>query len=490
LKPERQDARAAQPTGSGAPPEVYQAGEVLASKYRLVRPLGAGGMGSVWIARNLVLEIDVAVKLLHVDHATPEAADRLLREARAAARLGHPSIVRVFDFGQTPLGYPFIVMELLHGESLADVLARRDKLAPAAAVQLLLPVASALVAAHAHGIVHRDLKPDNVMLVRDEAGSIVPKLVDFGIVKILDGEVRGAVTQAGDLVGSPAYLSPQQARGLEVDARADIWALSVLLYESVTGRLPFERTTHQALLAAILLDAPTPITELGAGDEALWAVLARGLAKDLGERWPTMRAFGRELAAWAVAHGIEADVAGTSLASHWLSDTPRSLSDAPPPSAPLHELPPASLRAPLSAPLHAPLPPSPEPEPPAAGPSSLVELVTPQAPIARPARSWLWPAVACAGGLAIIAGATALLLPSAPGKPAQEAAAAELPRAAPALTAAAPSAAPAAAPAAPTAAAPAPSAASASPSAAPRAVRVEAKKKPGAEMPVPAQPNF
>src|SRR6185437_8796623 len=145
------------------PPASYMAGDIIAQKYRLTRLLGEGGMGAVWLAHNQKLDVDVAIKLIRREVATPETAQRLLQEARAAARIGHRSIVRVFDFGESEYKDPFIVMEVLSGESLRDALERKGRLPPVNAVRTLLPVAGALVAAHAKQIVHRDLKPENIV---------------------------------------------------------------------------------------------------------------------------------------------------------------------------------------------------------------------------------------------------------------------------------------------------------------------------------------
>src|SRR6185369_7400485 len=150
--------------------------------------------GAVWQAHNIPLDIEIAIKLIRRDRTAPEAATRLLQEARAAARLKHPSIVRVSDFGETDAGDPFIAMELLHGEPLSAILRRKGRLSPAVAVQTMLPVASALVSAHSKGIVHRDLKPDNIIVVTDEGGALVPKIVDFGIAKLLSPDVERQVT--------------------------------------------------------------------------------------------------------------------------------------------------------------------------------------------------------------------------------------------------------------------------------------------------------
>jgi serine/threonine-protein kinase len=311
------------------PTFAYSAGDVIASKYRLTSVLGEGGMGSVWLAHNLALEVDVAVKLIRHGMASSDASLRLLQEARAAARLEHPSIVRVFDFGETEHKDPFIVMELLRGESLGELLDRKGRLAAHHAVRILLPIASALAVAHDKDIVHRDLKPDNVFLAKTDLGGVVPKIVDFGIAKLKRDPAARHTTQAGVVLGSPDYMSPEQARGKgEVDEASDIWALAVVLYESVTGHRPFGGDNYNEQISAILLDDPEPTTEFSAGDEALWKIIERGLAKNRAQRWPTMREFGRALAEWAVSRGISADVCGTSLVEHWLANVEHSFSDS------------------------------------------------------------------------------------------------------------------------------------------------------------------
>ena len=305
-------------------PAVYIPGDVIDGKYRLTRIIGRGGMGAVWLAHNLPLDMDVAVKLIRRDRTAPEAPGRLLQEARAAARLKHPSIVRVFDFGESEQGDPFIVMELLNGESFAAILRRKKRLSPAIAVQTLLPVASALASAHAKGIVHRDLKPDNVLLITDESGALVPKVVDFGIAKLLSNDPDRPFTLAGEVLGSPDYMSPEQARGADnVGEATDIWAFSVVLYESVAGRRPFEGPNYNSLIAAILTNDPPPIPKLS--DPALWAILERGLTKNIALRWTSMRELGAALAQWAVDQGIEEDVCGNRIAKQWLEGAMRRI---------------------------------------------------------------------------------------------------------------------------------------------------------------------
>jgi serine/threonine protein kinase len=325
-------------------PTKYFPGDIIAAKYRLTRVLGEGGMGSVWLAHNLALDADVAIKLIRRELANPETSARLLTEARAAARLGHPSIVRIFDFGQTEFHEPFIVMELLKGESLGEILDRQRRLSTVQAVQTILPVASALVAAHAKGIVHRDLKPENIVIVHDESGSSRPKVVDFGIAKLTSETLDEQRKQVETVVGSPDYMSPEQARGeVDVDQRADVWAFAVVLYEMLAGRRPFEGPNYHALLTSIVEDEPPPLSDHRQVDHELWKIIRRGLEKDRRQRWGSMKAMGGALARWALSHGVEHDIGGTSIALHWLDErTRRSLAPASrrPSLSPVPETPP------------------------------------------------------------------------------------------------------------------------------------------------------
>jgi serine/threonine-protein kinase len=307
----------------------HAAGDVLAGKYRLVGLLGEGGMGKVWRARSLLLDVDVAIKVLHREHADLNAAERLLREARATAKLGHPAIVRAFDYGETEAGEPFLVMELLEGTSLAGWLEERGRMSATQAVQMLLPVADALAAAHKQGIVHRDIKPENILIVPDGVDTYLPKVVDFGIAKLLTSASGQVLTHAGMILGSLEYMSPEQAEGLpDVGAQTDVWSLCAVLYELITGRRPFDGPTITAMMFALYTANPTPTTQFAAGDEELWEIIQRGLRKSPADRWPSMRALGRALASWAAERGVTTDAAGTSLEHHWLAMASR-ISGAP-----------------------------------------------------------------------------------------------------------------------------------------------------------------
>jgi eukaryotic-like serine/threonine-protein kinase len=299
---------------------TYSPGDVIAGKYALEELLGTGGMGAVFRARNIAIDMPVALKLIRADLDREQLSGRLLQEARAAAKLAHPAIVRVFDVGQTALGDPFIVMELLQGESLADVLEREGRLSGVRAVQLLLPIADALSVAHAKGFVHRDVKPDNVFIANDEEGQLQPKLVDFGIVKHERQEGDSKLTQVGSVLGSPDYMSPEQARGLEtIDQRSDVWSFSVVLYETIAGVAPFEAENYNALLRQIVEKEPMGLRDQCGTDAELSQLVACGLSKEPAQRFASMGLMGKAMATWLSAQGVSEDACGVSLEARWLS---------------------------------------------------------------------------------------------------------------------------------------------------------------------------
>jgi eukaryotic-like serine/threonine-protein kinase len=308
-------------------------GTVIGDRYELERPLSAGGMGTLWVAQDRLLEIKVAIKLIRDDLVADAIGERLLLEARLAARVEHPAIVRVFGLDKTPSGAPFIVMELLEGEDLRELLDRAFRLTATEAVQLLLPIAGALVAAHDRKVLHRDLKPENVFIA-SVYGRSQPKVVDFGIAAPLDRQ-RRRLTRAGAVVGSPDYLSPEQARGSEdVDERADVWGFCAMLYECVTGFPPFSQSALESLLKDVIEKPVRPLSEYGIDDQGLWPIVERGLTKDRDLRWPDMRSLGTALARWLLEHGVGEDVCGHSLRSDWLGPaTPAPLGSPEPPQS-------------------------------------------------------------------------------------------------------------------------------------------------------------
>ncbi|HEX2872545.1 MAG TPA: serine/threonine-protein kinase [Polyangiaceae bacterium] len=224
---------------------------VLAGRYRLERQLGKGGMGSVWLAEHLALRSWVAVKLMDpAIAATPEGAERFRREAQAAASLRSAHVVQVLDYGVHETT-PYLVMELLQGESLAGCLERERRLSPERTVAIMTQVARALGRAHSAGIVHRDLKPDNVFLVREDDQELV-KILDFGIAKTPQSQFGGMETRTGVTMGTPYYMSPEQVEGKKaVDFRTDLWAMAVIACECMTGVRPFDGSTFGELLLNI-----------------------------------------------------------------------------------------------------------------------------------------------------------------------------------------------------------------------------------------------
>jgi eukaryotic-like serine/threonine-protein kinase len=297
----------------------YEPGVVLAGKYRLEALLGEGGMGSVWRACNVLLDLPVAIKLIRADLDRGSLRARLQLEARAAAKLGHPAIVRVYDVGESESGDPFIVMEHLRGETLGQLLSA-GRIAATRAVQLLLPIIDALAMAHGRGIVHRDLKPDNLMMAQEEQ-NICPKILDFGVAKLTDPrDLELRLTEIGAVVGSPEYMSPEQACGRDdVDASTDTWSMCVVLYEAITGNPPFTASNYNALLRSIVEDPPKPLSEHAAGDDQLWQILERGLNKDRGQRYAEISELGQALAGWLISQGVTEDACGSSLDTKWFS---------------------------------------------------------------------------------------------------------------------------------------------------------------------------
>jgi tRNA A-37 threonylcarbamoyl transferase component Bud32 len=275
--------------------------ELVAGKYRLTRLLGRGGMGSVWEGVHTTLGTRVAVKFIDSEHAnSPEARQRFENEARAAATLRSKHVVEVYDHGMTPDGRPFIVMEFLDGEPLDRRLDRMGRLPARDTAHIVLMVCRALSKAHASGIVHRDLKPENVFLVwDDEDGADVAKVVDFGIAKFTDSSVgSSSATRTGSVLGTPYYMSPEQARGLRsVDYRSDLWSVGVIAFRCITGRLPFEGEAVGDLLVK-LCTAPIPVPSQIVPDAppTFDAWISRALSREPERRFQSAQELGGALA--------------------------------------------------------------------------------------------------------------------------------------------------------------------------------------------------
>ncbi len=266
-----------------------QPGQTVAGKYRIIRKLGRGGMGVVYEAEDLRLKRKVALKFLPPGlTADAEARERFIHEARAASSLDHPNICTIHEVDEAEDGGLYIVMACYQGESLKDKLGR-GALEPGEAVRVASEIAEGLAKAHEHGLVHRDIKPGNIMVTSDG----LAKVLDFGLAK-LAGEARMTIT--GTTVGTVAYMSPEQARGDEVDARTDVWSLGVVLYEMATGALPFDRASDRAVLNAIVHEEPRPVKELRPGFPAeIGHVIRKALAKDPAKRYASAREMAVEL---------------------------------------------------------------------------------------------------------------------------------------------------------------------------------------------------
>lgn len=285
---------------------------LIAGRYRLRRPIGEGGMGGVWEATDQVLGCPIALKVVPEKHLTGDRTQqiqRFLREARLAAQVQHPSVVRVTDFGVHE-DTPYIAMELLEGESLADRMYREPSLEIEEAVQICIGVLRGLGAAHEADVVHRDIKPENVQLVSTVEG-LYPKLIDFGISLGTDQNKQrvSAVTTNGHVFGTPLYMSPEHARGLDIDGRADLYSLGVVLYEMVALQPPFEAENAADMMAAIVRDtAVEPCAIRPSVPKALSDAIMKVLSKEPDDRFATANEMARALAAAVPA--ASADVTG------------------------------------------------------------------------------------------------------------------------------------------------------------------------------------
>lgn len=272
-------------------------GHLIEGRYVLVKRIGFGGMGAVYEAFDSKLERPVAIKFLDTDLVSDEESiTRFQREAHAAGRIGHENICDVRDRG-TSDGVPYIVMELLEGETLQELLSREEVLPAGRIAPVILGVLSALGAAHQVDIIHRDLKPDNIFLDRSQDKKTRVKLLDFGISKFLDDANSLSLTQTGNVIGTPWYMSPEQAFGRrDIDHRSDLWSAGVVLYEALTGEVPFRAPNYNELLLKVIRETPRPPRELKPTIRPqLEEVVLTALRKDRKDRFDSAASFARAL---------------------------------------------------------------------------------------------------------------------------------------------------------------------------------------------------
>ena len=277
-------------------------GQVVADRYHIIKKLGEGGMGTVYLGEHVKMGRKSAIKVMTQAMANdPDAVSRFNREASNASRLSHPNICQVYDFGETSDGLIYLAMEFIEGCSLSDLIEREGALPLPRAAGILRQSADALQVAHDQTIVHRDIKPDNIMIVQAKDGSDVAKVVDFGIAKAVAGDETGQkVTKTGLVVGTPEYMSPEQLSGDKLDGRSDIYSLALVLYKMLTGVLPFQSDTAQETMIKRLTDLPEPLAQARPDivfPPALQAAMDRALASSVSDRYSSAGEFGRDVVA-------------------------------------------------------------------------------------------------------------------------------------------------------------------------------------------------
>ncbi|MET0343891.1 MAG: serine/threonine-protein kinase [Polyangiales bacterium] len=273
-------------------------GKEIAGQFRVIQRIGSGGMGSVYKAEQPEMNRFVAIKILHPKYVSrPDLVSRFRREARAMSHLSHPNTARVYMYGQLEDGACYIVMEYLEGKNLAQITRAEGMLKAARAVNIMVQVCGALEEAHRQGMVHRDLKPENIFLTSQGGIADFPKVLDFGLAKVTQREMRPGsliLTQEGMVFGTPEFMSPEQARGQQLDARSDIYSLGCILYEMLTGKLPFDAAQPMDYLALQIRGTPIPLGERVPNLElpvGLDLVVMRTIEKDPNQRYPSAADF-------------------------------------------------------------------------------------------------------------------------------------------------------------------------------------------------------
>jgi serine/threonine protein kinase len=309
---------------------LLEASQVIDGKYRIVRLIGTGGMGGVYEGENILIRRRVAIKVLNAASAgNADVIRRFEREAQAAGEIGNDHILEVLDLGSLPSGDRYLVMEYLDGETLAARIERHGRLTPGQIAPLARQFLTALASAHAAGIIHRDLKPENIFILRSKAGRAdFVKLIDFGISKFSrpfkEGEMR--MTRADAIFGTPCYMSPEQARGAaEADVRSDIYSCGVILYESVTGRLPFEGDSFNDLMFKIALsEAPSPLSFVPSLDPDFAWIIQKAISRDPNDRFASVQEFAEKLDDWMRKNALTETMAQPSPSDAFPARAPLS----------------------------------------------------------------------------------------------------------------------------------------------------------------------
>ena len=275
-------------------------GSVIADRYHILKKLGEGGMGTVYLAEHVKMGRKSALKVMNPGMNTdPDAIARFNREASNASRLSHPNICGIYDFGETTDGIIYLAMEFIEGSSLTALIEKAGQLPPSRAASIIHQTADALQVAHDAGIVHRDLKPDNIMVAKNRDGTDLVKVVDFGIAKASSSDAQ-KVTKTGMVVGTPEYMSPEQLAGDKLDGRSDLYSLGLVAFNCLTGVLPFAAETAQEAMIMRLTDKPRSLADVRpdvSWPAALQATLDKALVRDVDERYKSAAQFGREFSA-------------------------------------------------------------------------------------------------------------------------------------------------------------------------------------------------
>jgi eukaryotic-like serine/threonine-protein kinase len=381
-------------------------GREIANQFRILERIGSGGMGAVYKAEQPDMRRHVAIKILHPRYLSrPDLVSRFRREARAMSHLSHPNTAKVFLYGQLEDGSCYFVMEYLEGRNLAQTVRTEGPLSPERAIHIMTQVCAALEEAHRSGIVHRDLKPENIFLTNQGGIADFPKVLDFGLAKVTEREMRPGsliLTQEGMVFGTPEFMSPEQARGERLDGRSDIYSLGVILYELLSGKLPFEANQPMEHIQKHIKEQPIPLQlraptrEFPAG---LWEAIARALSKDPSQRFQSAGEFGQALRDVLARPMV---VAQPAAAQH-IGSTQMGFNPTPYPAPPHTPNPNAQFTQPSPrgmtqpgafAPPHTPV-------------ASAPQLTTPSMPGGLPKIAW---AMLLVGLFFAIAGASALVL--------------------------------------------------------------------------------